>query len=254
MNRSDNRMDSTNKHGLRTQAFAQLAGVTPRALRHYDRLGLLKPKRTRAGYRVYFVGDIERLEQIVALKFLGIPLRKIGLLITRTPKELARALDAQRRLLEDKRRLFDQAIAALLEAQAALRGGQTPDAGLYRRIIEVIEMQNNSDGWNTKYEQLVNAKAERLKSMSPEALAEIRQQFAGLVDEIRPMVGEDPTGPRVQALAAKWVELLGRLMGKPLEPPVMGFVGTYPATGAWAPSDADKPVWDFIRRALASRR
>jgi DNA-binding transcriptional MerR regulator len=210
--------DSNGDRTLRTKAFAHLAGVTPRALRHYDRLGLLKPKRTSAGYRAYSMLDIERLEQIVALKFLGIPLRKIGLLITRTPKELARALDAQRRLLEDKRRLFDQAIAALLEAQAALRSGQTPDAGLYRRIIEVIEMQNNSDGWNEKYEQLMKAKAERLKSTSPEVLAGIRQQFAGLVEEIRPVVGEDPAGPLAQALATKWVELLGRLMGKPLEP------------------------------------
>src|SRR5262245_34190118 len=104
-------LDSNRDRMLRTKAFAQLAGVTPRALRHYDRLGLLKPKRTAAGYRAYAPGDLERLEQIVALKFLGIPLRKVGLLITRTPKELVRALDAQRRLLEDKRRLFDQAIA-----------------------------------------------------------------------------------------------------------------------------------------------
>jgi DNA-binding transcriptional MerR regulator len=55
----------------------------------------LKPKRTSAGYRAYSAGDVDRLEQIVALKFLGIPLKKIGLLITRTRWELARALDAQ---------------------------------------------------------------------------------------------------------------------------------------------------------------
>ena len=238
---------------LRTQEFAQLAGVTPRALRHYDRLGLLKPKRTPAGYRAYSARDVERLEQIVALKFLGIPLKKIGLLITRTPKELARALDAQRRLLEDKRRLFDHAIQALDEAGAALRNGLTPDAGLYRRIIEVIEMQGNSDAWKNKYEQLVQAKADRLKSLSPEALADLRGQWARLIDEIRPVVGDDPAGPRAQALATQWIELLGRLMGKPLDPSAIGFAASYPTTGTAAPSEADKPVWDFIHRALASR-
>ena len=41
----------------RTAAFAALAGVTPRALRHYDRLGLLKPRRTTAGYRIYTERD-----------------------------------------------------------------------------------------------------------------------------------------------------------------------------------------------------
>ena len=102
MKRQQEHMDSPENRTFRIREFAQLAGLTPRALRHYDRVGLLKPKRTRAGYRAYSAGDLERLEQIVALKFLGIPLRKIGLLITRTPKELARALDAQR--TESRRR------------------------------------------------------------------------------------------------------------------------------------------------------
>src|SRR5882757_5503192 len=37
----------------RVGEFARLAGVTPRALHHYDRLGLLKPRRTAVGYRAY---------------------------------------------------------------------------------------------------------------------------------------------------------------------------------------------------------
>ena len=57
--------------------FAKLAGVTVRALHHYDRLGLLKPTRSEAGYRLYYLRDLERFEQIVALKFLGIPLKQI---------------------------------------------------------------------------------------------------------------------------------------------------------------------------------
>jgi MerR family transcriptional regulator, thiopeptide resistance regulator len=58
--------------------FAKLAGVTVRTLHHYDRLGLLKPrKRSSAGYRLYQPEDLERVEQIVALKFLGLPLAEI---------------------------------------------------------------------------------------------------------------------------------------------------------------------------------
>ena len=52
----------------RIREFAQLAGVTVRALHHYDRLRLLKPRRTQTGYRAYDSKDLEILEQIVALK------------------------------------------------------------------------------------------------------------------------------------------------------------------------------------------
>ncbi|HEX8763820.1 MAG TPA: MerR family DNA-binding transcriptional regulator, partial [Candidatus Acidoferrum sp.] len=41
------------------QEFAELAGVTVRALHHYDRLGLLMPSRTEAGYRLYYLRDLE---------------------------------------------------------------------------------------------------------------------------------------------------------------------------------------------------
>jgi len=76
--------------------FASLAGVTVRALHHYDRLGLLRPKRTYAGYRLYHAGDLERLEQIVALKFLGIPLKQIRGVLERDGRELPSALRQQR--------------------------------------------------------------------------------------------------------------------------------------------------------------
>jgi hypothetical protein len=70
------------RSSYRIQEFAELTGVTVRALHHYDRLGLLKPlRRTRTGYRVYRNSDFARLEQIVVLKFLGLPLKDIGRLL-----------------------------------------------------------------------------------------------------------------------------------------------------------------------------
>ena len=44
------------------KALADLAGVTPRTLRWYDRIGLLKPLRTtEAGYRLYGPAQLDRL-------------------------------------------------------------------------------------------------------------------------------------------------------------------------------------------------
>jgi len=80
----------------RVQEFAALTGVTVKALHHYDRLGLLKPQRTAAGYRLYAERDMERLEQIVALKFLGLPLKQIKVVLERAALELPEALHMQR--------------------------------------------------------------------------------------------------------------------------------------------------------------
>jgi DNA-binding transcriptional MerR regulator len=84
----------------RAREFAELAGVTVRTLHHYDRLGLLKPrKRSAGGYRLYQMQDLARVEQIVALKFLGLPLAQIRRVLDEEPlsfrQELARQQAAQ---------------------------------------------------------------------------------------------------------------------------------------------------------------
>ena len=90
---------------MNVQEFAKLAGVTVRALHHYDRLGLLRARRNGTGYRVYAACDMERLEQIVALKFLGIPLKQIGTMLDPGGLELSEALRMQRTVLEEKRQV-----------------------------------------------------------------------------------------------------------------------------------------------------
>ena len=82
--------------------FAERAGVTVKALHHYDRLGLLKPRRTAAGYRLYADRDLERLEQIVALKFIGLSLRQIKVVLDRETLPLSDALRLQRQVLSDQ--------------------------------------------------------------------------------------------------------------------------------------------------------
>lgn len=82
-------MSAAHSTTFRASEFAKMAGVTVRALHHYDRIGRLKPRRSSAGYRVYTARDLELLEQIVVLKFVGIPLRQIAALMGAGPKRLA---------------------------------------------------------------------------------------------------------------------------------------------------------------------
>ena len=226
--------------------------MTPRALHHYDRLNLLKPQRTAAGYRVYSDQDLERLVQVVALKFIGLPLKRIAKLVASGRTDLAVALRAQRVALEEKKRLLEHTIAAVRDAEGALREGGHAAPALYRRIIEVIEMQNNDD-WNAKYQELVGAKIARLKALAPEDINSLRVEWAELVADVRQVMDEDPASPRAQALATRWLDLLGRLMGGPVDRSMVGAGAAYQAGGKWGPSDTDKPVWEFMQEALEQR-
>ena len=135
----------------KAQEFAERAGVTVRTLHHYDRLGLLAPSgRTEAGYRLYGDRDLVRLEQILALKFIGFPLREIRRLLKRDAKDLAGALRRQRTMILEKRRLLDLAAQAIERAETAARSGEAADRAAIQKIIEVIHMQDNME-WAKKY-------------------------------------------------------------------------------------------------------
>ena len=67
--------------GLTVGQVAERYGVTVRTLHHYDEIGLVRPRRTAAGYRVYTDADLERLRHVVVYRRLGFPLEDIGPLL-----------------------------------------------------------------------------------------------------------------------------------------------------------------------------
>jgi DNA-binding transcriptional MerR regulator len=197
---------------LQAQQFAELAGVTVRTLHHYDRLGLLRPRRTEAGYRMYLESDLERLEQIVALKFVGLPLKRIKTLLDRDNLELAEALPRQRLVLEEKRKLIDRAIHAIEDAERALASGKRPDAAMLKKIIEVIEMQDNPN-WSEKYYSQEALSKLKKREWTPEMQEQATKRWTELFQEVEASLGEDPGGPKAQALAGRWGALILEFTG-----------------------------------------
>lgn len=64
-----------------TQAVGQ--GITPRMVRHYHQIGLLRPPtRSNSNYRLYSEADVQCLRRIVALKQQGFQLAHIGQMLS----------------------------------------------------------------------------------------------------------------------------------------------------------------------------
>jgi len=250
-------MDSDRQRTYRVHEFAELTGVSVRALHHYDRLGLLKPRRAASRYRIYVADDVAVLEQIVALKFIGVPLRDIKRLLRTEPGEFRRVLAAQRTLLEEKRRRLDLAIDAIRQAQ----DGGTAQSGALKHIIEVIKMQEKQDEFKKQYDALLQGKIERLRAMSPDVREQLRGQFGELCKEIQGALDQDPAGARAQELAGRWLTLLGALSPTgAVDPQLLKYEAAYLSDRGWpagAPQPEPpfgKPVWEFMARAIAARR
>ena len=93
--------------GYTVRAVSDLAGISIRALHHYDEIGLLKPaQKTASGYRLYTEGDLELLQQVLFFRELGFSLREIKEIINSPGFDRRQALlDHKQLLLEWKERL-----------------------------------------------------------------------------------------------------------------------------------------------------
>jgi MerR family transcriptional regulator, thiopeptide resistance regulator len=239
------------------QEFAELAGVTVRALHHYDRLGLLKPTtRTGSSYRLYSDSDLARLEQIVVLKFLGMPLREIRELL-KDQSSLEDALCRQQIVLREKRRHLEQALNAISKAEKSLQSEGSPDWKLFKRVIQEIEMQNTTDWSKRYYSDDAQAKIEeRKKAWNPELQEQVTKDWNSLFADIEASLEEDPASAKAQELAGRWKNLLKGFTGG--DPEIQkGLNAMYGDRENWPAEQRErysiKPeIWGFIQKAFTA--
>jgi DNA-binding transcriptional MerR regulator len=153
----------------RTRAFARLAGVTIKALRYYEHLGLLAPRRTRAGQRRYSTDDLRCLERILALKSLHLPLVSIK----RTLQHGSVRLGNHVATLRQRRASLDRAIAAA----DRIDGDAHPSAAFRRFVAEAAW-----ERWETMRRSR-QPQAVRAPDRAPESRRALFDAVAATLDE-----------------------------------------------------------------------
>jgi MerR family transcriptional regulator, thiopeptide resistance regulator len=203
----------TQPAGLRRiKAFATDAGVSVRTLHLYDQLGLLRPAAvSESGYRFYGEAELERLEQILALRFVGFSLQ-IKELLAESPKPLADALRMQREIIVRQKRRLESALAMIAEAQHALAADESANRWeILRTLMEVFKVR---DEWKWAQEYYSERAAQRIEkrrqSISPEFVEQGQCDWMALIAEVEQAVAKrlDPSGTPAQALAQRWRDLV----------------------------------------------
>lgn len=122
--------------------FATRSGVSARTLRHYESLGLLLPRRSANGYRVYDARDAKRLAQIVAMRQCGLPLATIGRLMSDGGGSLREVLSDHLRSLRAQGDVLADAIA---RTESAIRNVERIDGMDTNDAFEELKAQGMRD-------------------------------------------------------------------------------------------------------------
>ena len=191
------------------QEFAKLAGVTVRALQHYDRMGLLKPARSRAGSRIYRESDLQALVQIMALKSVGVPLKRIGVLRAGGRSALLQALGRQRRALERRQPVMDRMIFAVRTVEAALGRGEEADPTVLKPLVEALRPESDGRASEKGAPSIAHSDRDEVIHL----WESLQQQWQALFQDLEALSDGDPSRPEALALATRWERLMALSTG-----------------------------------------
>jgi len=178
---------------------SQFSGVSIRTLHHYDKIGLLKPKRrAESNYRYYGKDELYRLQQILFYRELGFQLKEIKLILDDPQFDHLRALKFQRiQILKQRDRLrellstIDKTIKNLEEER------EMNENELYQGFPkEQIEAWNKEVDEN--YDEEIVAESKRnVQAMSAKEGFEVKQEMENIAREMSLLLGTQVSDDRV---------------------------------------------------------
>ncbi|RTE04866.1 MerR family transcriptional regulator [Paenibacillus whitsoniae] len=161
------------------QHLGKLAGVSTRTLRYYDEIELLKPARINSsGYRIYGQAEVDRLQQILFYRELGVGLEEIKAILAQPDFSPADALKSHRELLLDKRRQLDLLITNVDRTIAAAEGRMVMSdkqkfEGFKQKLIDDNESRYGKEVREKYGEDAVNRSNQKVKNMTQQQHEEI---------------------------------------------------------------------------------
>lgn len=192
------------------QKLGKLAGISPRTLRHYDEIGLLKPARINSsGYRIYGLPEVDKLQQILFYKELGVSLESIKDIVTSPSFDGLNALREHREKLLVKREQLDELIANIDKTIAVKEGRTTMTdkdkfEGFKQKMIDDNEKKYGQE-IRAKYgDKQVNKSNQKVKGMTEEQYAEVEKLRENVDSTLKAAFA---TGDPAGELAQKAVDL-----------------------------------------------
>lgn len=111
--------------------MSELTGVSARALRYYDEIGLFHQNgRSEAGYRLYDEKELEVLRQILYFRELDIPLRTIKEIIENPALDRKSILQTQKKMLISEKERLERLIDSI---DVTLKGANTMDFTVFNK-------------------------------------------------------------------------------------------------------------------------
>lgn len=189
------------------QKLAKLAGVSARALRYYDSIGLLVPPKNDAGYRLYGQQEIDRLQLILFYRELGFGLSAVARLLDDPDFDEIEALAGQREQLLERRKRLDLLITNVEKTISAKKGERVMSdrekfEGFKKQLVTENEQAYGQEIRGKYGDAAVDHSNARLLGMSQEQYEKFKALEQEILDKLAVALNDsNPQGAAGQEIA-----------------------------------------------------
>ncbi len=196
-----------------------LAGTTPRTLRHYDAVGLLRPALVGGnGYRYYDDGNLLALQQILLYREWGLPLDRIGKLMSRPDYSVLEALESHRTELRRRIERLERVTLTVDETIERLKEGRKMEGKeLFRRLSAKEEEAYAGEAARRWDPKIVSESQRRFKAYSDDEKKAIFAEGNAIYAELAAAMPSGADSERTQALIERWRKNMEHFWTPPLE-------------------------------------
>jgi DNA-binding transcriptional MerR regulator len=197
------------------QKLARMAGVSSRTLRYYDELGLLKPLRVNsAGYRIYGRSEVDRLQQILFYRELGLELERIKALLDSPGFSPRAALESHHEALLERRRQLDLLIKNVENTMAFNEGriemtDKEKFEGFKKSMIESNEARYGDEVREKYGNKMADASNKKLQDMTEAEYDEVQALGEAVLEKLAAAMAagspRDPLAQEAASLHKKWL-------------------------------------------------
>ncbi|OPZ87493.1 MAG: HTH-type transcriptional activator mta [Firmicutes bacterium ADurb.Bin419] len=190
--------------------LGKIAGISTRTLRYYDEIGILKPARiSSSGYRIYGKAEVDRLQQILFYRELGVSLENIREIVSSPSFNASNALIGHREKLLAKREQLDLLIANIDRTIEAMEGRITMSdkekfEGFKQKLIDDNEKKYGKEIREKYGNEQIDKSNNKIKGMTPEQYAEVEKLSAEVLSTLKEAY---KTGDPSSELAQKAADL-----------------------------------------------
>lgn len=196
--------------------LANMAGISIRTLRYYDKIGLLKPSvRTRSRYRRYGEEELLRLQQILFYKELDFTLHEIKSILDNSDFDVIEALESHKVALRKRQRRIEQLFVTI---DKTIKNLKEKTMLTHEELYEGLPKQK-AEAWRNESikkwgEHAIKLSETSLKNMSREEFNKLKSDFSDNVKRLASMLGENPESSAVQAAVALHYEHILKFWGR----------------------------------------